>query len=101
MTAMLDRKWSEVKSSSNLPLRADLHCPFAGCNVSYALSYTDDEFRVIGKETNEDRMRRMALDQIKKDHPAHLTVTFLWKAVGQGPECRWSEADSLAARKAL
>jgi hypothetical protein len=56
---------------------------------------------MVGAENNVDKMRRTAVDLIKNEHPDHFTKIYLWKAVGTGPECRWFEADSLAARAAL
>jgi hypothetical protein len=97
MTAMLELG----KSNSNLPAREVITCAHTGCEFSYTLSYTDDEIRMAGTEKNVEKMRRMAVEIIGDAHPPHLTKTYLWKAVGQGPECRWMEADSAAARAAL
>jgi hypothetical protein len=80
----------------------ELHCPVPECNVSYTLAYNSEEaLRMVGAERNDDRMRRTALEEIEGSHPTHFTNTYMWKAVGNGPECRWMEADTMAARKAL
>jgi hypothetical protein len=100
MSAMLERNRTSGKAvPSNIPPRQLLRC--AECDASYTLSFTDDEFRLVGDERNDERLRRTALEKIADEHPAHFTATFMWKAVGGGPECRWLEADSIAARKAL
>ena len=46
-------------------------------------------------------MHWMTAELIKNEHPPHFTKTYLWKAIGGGPECHWVEADSVAARAAL
>jgi hypothetical protein len=97
MPAMLERNGPDRKAvPSNMQL---LRC--AKCKASYTLSFTDDEFRLVGEEWNDERLHRMALEKIADEHPAHFTAAFMWKAVGGGPEFRWLEDDSIAARKAL
>ena len=102
MAATLERNRKDGKATpSNVPPREVIRCSFGGCETSYTLSFTDDGIRMVGSENNVDKMRRTAGDLIKKEHPDHFTKIYLWKAIGAGPECRWFEADSLAARKAL
>lgn len=98
MPAMLERNGKDGKPTpSNLPPKEVIHCSLDGCEISYTLSYTDDEFRMVGTENNVDKMRRTAIELAENEHSTHLTKTYLWK----GPERGWLEADSLAARAAL
>ena len=100
--ATLQRNGADGKATpSNLPPREVIRCPDSGCGFSYMLFYTDAEIQMVGPEKNIDTMRRTAADLIRNQHPPHFTNTYLWKAIGTGPECHWVEADSLAARKAL
>ena len=100
MPATLERNGTEGEAvPSNISSKQLLRC--AKCKASYTLSFTEDEFRLVGDEWNDERLRRMALEKIADEHPAHFTATFVWKAISGGPECRWLETDSIAARKAL
>jgi hypothetical protein len=102
MPAVLERNEKDGKPiSSNVPPREVIRCLHEGCEFSYTLSYTDAENYMHGSEKNTDRMLRMAAELVQREHPTHLTRIYLWKAVGRGPECRWFEADSSAARAAL
>ena len=104
MAATLDRNGKDGKKpviDSGVPSREVIRCPLGGCETSYTLSYTNDEIRMVGTENNVDKMRRTAVELIKNGHADHSTKIYLWKAVGSGPECRWFEADSPAARAAL
>jgi hypothetical protein len=97
MPAMLERNGPDRNPvPSNMQL---LRC--TECHASYTLSFTDDEFRLVGDEWNDERLHRMALEKIADEHPAHSTAVFMWKAVGGGLEFGWLEADSIAARKPL
>jgi hypothetical protein len=89
------------KAKSGLPRQEVIRCPHDGCEMFYTLSYTDAENRIVGSENDVDKMKRMAADIIKNEHPPHFINNYLWKAIGTGPECHWVEADSVAARKAL
>jgi len=96
MAATLERNGIDGKGTpSNVPPKEVIHC--SGCETSHTLSFTDDEIRMVGSENNLDKMRRTAIELIKKEHPDHSRKFYLWKAVGAGPECRWEEADRLAA----
>jgi hypothetical protein len=102
MAAMLERNGRNGKPSpSNLPHREIVHCHRDDCESSYTLFYTDVEDYAVGSVKNVYKMRASAVELIRNDHPSHFTKTYLWKAIGAGPECRWVEADSLAARAAL
>ena len=99
MPAMLERNGTDRKTVPSDIQRQLLRC--TECEASYTLFFTDDEFRLVVDEWNDERLHRMALEKIADEHPTHSTATFMWKAVGGGPEFRWLEADSIAARKAL
>lgn len=97
MAATLERNGIDGKSTpSNVSAKEVIRCS-AGCETSYTLSFTDDEIRMVGSENNVDKMRRTAVELIKNAHPDHIRKFYLWKAIGTGPECRWEEADRLAA----
>jgi hypothetical protein len=99
MPAMLERNGTDRKAVPSDTQSQLLRC--AECKASYTLSFTDDEFRLVGDEWNDERLHRMALEKIADEHPAHFTAKFMWKAVGVGPEFRWLEADSIAASNSL
>lgn len=100
MAATLERNGIGGKGTpSNVPPKEVIHC--TSCETSYTLSLTDDEIRMVGSENNLDKMRRTAIELIKKEHPDHFRKFYLWKAIGAGPECCWEEADRLAARAKL
>jgi hypothetical protein len=99
MPAMLQRNGTDREAVPSDIQRQLLRC--TECQASYTLSFTDDEFRLVGDEWNDERLRRMALEKIADEHPAHFTAAFMWKAVGGGPEWDWFGADSIAASKAL
>jgi hypothetical protein len=102
MAAMLERNGKDGKPTpANLPQREVVHCHNSGCEVSYTLFYTDDENHTVGSVRNLDKLWTSAVELIKSEHPPHFTKTYLWKAIGAGPECRWVEADTQAARAAL
>lgn len=103
MGASLDINGQDGKPTvvSNIPAQKAIRCPYNGCEISYTLSYTGDEYRMVGSENNVAIMERKAVKLIEKEHPVHSTKTFMWKAIGNGPECEWRAADSLAARKGL
>ena len=102
MAAMLERNAKDRKAApSNVPPREVIHCPLRGCKTSYTLSFTENEFRMVGSETNMGRMRSTAVELIRGEHPFHFTKTYLWKAMEVGPKCGWCAADSLVAYAAL
>lgn len=74
-----------------------IRCNGAGCEISYTLVYGNSEIRTHRNENVPDLLRRTATELLSKNHPAHLTKTYLWK----GPEKGWKEADSIAARRSL
>jgi hypothetical protein len=99
MPAMLERNGTDRKAVPSGSQSQLLRC--AECKASYTLSFTDDEFRLVGDEWNDEKLHRMALEKIADEHPAHFAATFIWKVVGGGPEFRWLEAGSIAAGKTL
>lgn len=97
MAATLERTGKDEKPiPSNLPAREIIPCSDSECEFSYTLSYTQEESFLSGTELNIARMRRLAVALIEREHPTHLTKSFLWK----GPERGWLEADLIAARRA-
>ncbi len=74
-----------------------IRCAGAGCEISYTFVYGNGEIRMHGNENVVDLMQRTATELLGKNHPAHLTKTYLWK----GPDQGWKEADSIAARRSL
>ncbi len=61
MAAMLERNGKDGKATpSNVPPREVVRCPHGGCEISYTLSYTDDENFMRGSEKNVTTMTRMA-----------------------------------------
>jgi hypothetical protein len=98
VAAMLERNATDGKATpSNIPPREVVRCPHEGCEVSYTLSYTDEENYLHGTGKNVESMRHTATERVRNQHPVHFTRTYLWKGAGRG----WVEADSLAARKVL
>jgi hypothetical protein len=69
---MLERNGTNGKATpSNVPPREVIRCPHDGCEISYTLSYTDDENYISGSERNVDRMRRMAAELVQNGRVAH------------------------------
>jgi hypothetical protein len=102
MAAMLERNGKDRKPApGNIPAKEIVPCSIGDCDVSYTLSYTDDENFMRGNERNVDVISRTAAERVEEGHPAHTARLYLWKAVGEGSWCRWFEADSLAARRAI
>jgi hypothetical protein len=102
MAAILERNGKDGRPMpSNIPAREIIHCPAAECEVSYTLAYTDAEIYVRGRESNVDVMKRMAAEQVRLAHPAHITLLHIWDEIGEGPDREWSEVVSLTERARL
>jgi hypothetical protein len=98
---LVQHRIDERPTPSNVPAREVIHCSQNDCGLVYTLFYADSENGMVGSVKNTDRMWASAVELIKSSHPTHATKTYLWKAIGPGPECHWVEADTQAARAAL